>query len=138
MLNISEKLKFLIQLSKTEAVLNRKFSGQQGLGFGELAVLYAISQAPEGRIRRIDLADEVGLTASAVTRLLIPLEKIGVIKREAHQRDARVSYAIMTRPGKEMFENAITALEHKCNDLIPDSEASSIPQASSLLRSIAK
>jgi len=81
-MKISNQLKFLMQLSKTEAVVSRKLSAQ-GLGFGDLAVLYAISAAPEGKIRRVDLAQAVGLTASGVTRLLVPLEKIGVIKREA-------------------------------------------------------
>lgn len=134
---ISDKLKFLFLLSKADAVISRKLHGQ-GLGFGDLAVLYAISQAPDGRIRRIDLAEQVGLTASGVTRLLIPLEKIGVIKREAHERDARVSYAIMTRPGKQLFEDSLKWAELKCNDLMPEAEANKIEQATALLESVAK
>ena len=73
---IGNKLKFLMVLSKTEAKISRKLSGQ-GLGFGDLAVLYAISQAPEGKIRRRGFGRTGGLTASGVTRILIPLEKIG-------------------------------------------------------------
>lgn len=132
---ISNKLKFLMLIFKTGAVAGRKFSGQ-GLGFGDLAVLYAISQAPEGKIRRTDLAEAVGLTASGVTRLLVPLEKIGVVKREAHERDARASYVVMTKAGKELFENALALAEMRCADLIPDEQAKNIEAVNTLLSSI--
>jgi len=132
----TSKFKFLLQLAKVQNIMSRKFNGQ-GLGFGDLAVLYAISQAPDGKIRRVDLADAVGLTASGVTRILIPLEKIGVIRRETHERDARVSFAIMTRPGREMFENSLKSAEAKCEDLMPSEEAK-VAEAAELLESMAK
>jgi DNA-binding MarR family transcriptional regulator len=135
-MKISNQLKFLMQLSKTEAVVSRKLSAQ-GLGFGDLAVLYAISAAPEGKIRRVDLAQAVGLTASGVTRLLVPLEKIGVIKREAHELDGRVSYVVITKAGKELFEDVIKWTELKVADIIPQKQAKKVEQARTLLESIA-
>lgn len=134
---LSRKLKLLMQIVKAGSVIARKFNGM-GLGFGDLFVLYAISQAPEGKIRRIDLADEVGLTASGVTRLLVPLEKIGVVKREANARDARVSYVSLTKAGKEMFENSMKWMEMKCEDLIPGELEKKIEPSSALLESIAR
>lgn len=134
-MKIGKKLKFLMLLAKSDAVISRKFNGQ-GLGFGDLAVLYAISQAPEGKIRRIDLAEQVGLTASGVTRLLVPLEKIGVVKREAHEHDARASYTVLTRSGKELFENAVAWAEVKCDDLISAEQEKKIDQATELLSSM--
>lgn len=131
-MKISNKLKFLMQLSKTEAIVSRKFGGQ-GLGFVDLAVLYAISQAPDGKIRRIDLADEVGLTASGVTRLLIPLEKIGVVKREANEHDARISYVTMTKSGQQLFQDSLKWIEEKISDIIPDTEDKKLQQATELL-----
>jgi DNA-binding MarR family transcriptional regulator len=136
-MKISNRLKFLMQLSKTQSAVSRKLSGQ-GLSFGDLAVLYAISQAPEGKIRRIDLAEQVGLTASGVTRLLIPLEKIGIIKRQAHERDARVSFTLLTYAGKELLEDSLKWAEMKCEDLIPEDQAKKIDQASLLLESMSK
>ncbi len=126
-----------MQLSKTQSTVSRKLSGQ-GLSFGDLAVLYAISQAQEGKIRRIDLAEQVGLTASGVTRLLIPLEKIGIIKRQAHERDARVSFTLLTHAGKELLEDSLKWAEMKCEDLIPEDQAKKIDQASLLLESMSK
>jgi DNA-binding MarR family transcriptional regulator len=135
MTKISNQLNFLLLLSKTQTIIARKFSGQ-GLSFGDLAVLYAINQAPEGKIRRVDLAEKVGLTASGVTRLLIPLEKIGIIQREIYERDARVSFAKMTKAGKELFENSIKDAELKCEEFIQKDQNTKIEQATELLNSI--
>lgn len=137
MKKISQELQFLMTIAKVDAIISRKLNGG-GLGFGDLAVLYAISQAPEGKIRRTDLADQVGLTASGVTRLLVPLEKIGVIKRESHERDARVSYTTMTKSGKELFEDSMKWIEEKCADLLPRSQTSNLSQATNLLEQLVK
>jgi DNA-binding MarR family transcriptional regulator len=133
----SKKLQFLFAINKAEAVLSRTFGGQ-GLGFSDMAVLYAIYSAPEGKIRRVDLADVVGLTASGVTRLLVPLEKIGVVKREVHERDARASYVTLTRAGKELLLDVLKWAEHKTDDLLPDGHAKDIDSATKLLQHIAK
>ncbi len=135
MIKISNKLKFMMQLSKTGAIIGRKFHGQ-GLGFVDLAVMYSISQAPEGKIRRTDLAEQVGLTASGVTRLLVLLEKIGVVKREDSPHDGRTSYVKLTKSGQTMLEDSIKWIELCCDDFIPDSEVKKLDQASSLLDSI--
>lgn len=135
MQKISKKLKFLMQLTKTGAIIGRKFHGQ-GLGFVDLAVLYAISQAPEGKIRRTDLADQVGLTPSGVTRLLVLLEKIGVVKREESIHDGRTSYVKLTKSGQSLLEDSIKWIELRCDDFIPDSEVKKLEQASALLDSM--
>lgn len=135
MKKISNKLKFLMQLSKTGAIIGRKFQGQ-GLGFVDLAVLYAITQSPEQKIRRTDLADQVGLTASGVTRLLVLLEKIGVVKREDSTHDGRTSYVKLTKSGQTLLEDSLKWIELRCDDFIPDSESKRLDQASTLLDSI--
>jgi DNA-binding MarR family transcriptional regulator len=66
----------------------------------------------------------------------VPLEKIGVVKREAHERDARVSYVAITKSGKELFEDVIKYIEFKVNELIPQEQVKKINQASELLKSI--
>lgn len=135
-MNISKKLKFFMLLGKTNAFLARRFSSQ-GLGFGDVAVMYAISQAPNGKIRRVDLAEQLGLTASGVTRMLLPLEKIGVIRREVNERDARVSYAALTAAGKTLLENSLASAEVVCDDLIPDEKAKKLEELSEILTGIA-
>ncbi len=135
-MKISEKLEFLFLLSRADAVVSRKLSGQ-GLSLVDLAVLYAISQAPDGKIRRTDLAEQVGLTASAVTRLLLPLEKTGVVKREATEHDARVSFTVLTKAGKELLVDSLKWANFKADDLLPEAEAKKLDIARSLMRHIA-
>jgi DNA-binding MarR family transcriptional regulator len=135
MKDISKRLKFFFLMAKANAVLARKFSSQ-GLGFGDIAVLLAISRAPNEKIRRVDLADQLGLTASGVTRLLIPLEKIGVIKREINDRDARVSFAGITPAGKRLLMESIESAEVVCEDLIPDEKAKKLDELAEALTAI--
>ncbi len=124
---ISSKLKFIFQIGKAHAYLARRFSSQ-GLGFGDMAVLYQISKASGQKIRRVDLAEAVGLTASGVTRILVPLEKIGVVKRESNARDARVSFVTLTESGKELLRDSIKSAEVICDDLIPNEKSKKLEQ----------
>ena len=77
---VSESLGFCLALARTYATLSRQFDGRlgglHGLSFGDFTLLLQLCRAPGGRLRRVDLAQALGLTASAVTRALIPLEKI--------------------------------------------------------------
>ena len=131
----SDKFKFLMLIFKTGVIIGRKFSGQ-GLSFADLAILYAIDQAPEGKIRSTELAEQVGLPASGLTRLLNPLEKIGIVKIEAYGRDVRASFVVMTESGKGLFGNALKFAEMRCADLIPEEQEKKLELANTLLRSI--
>jgi DNA-binding MarR family transcriptional regulator len=62
--------------------------------------------APTQTIRRSDLAELVGLTPSGITRLINPMEKIGLVKKEENLRDARVSLVTLSTAGKQVYEDA--------------------------------
>jgi DNA-binding MarR family transcriptional regulator len=80
---LSPGLEFCLSLSRGYAALSRRFDGRlgswHGISFADFAILLQLRQAPDARLRRVDLAGQLGLTASAVTRALIPLEKIGLV-----------------------------------------------------------
>ena len=90
----------LLRLARILAEVNRRMDGRlgafHGLSFVDLAVLTEVQQSPSGVIRRVDLAEKLGLTQSAVTRILIPLEKIGLVKRRRDPNDARVGFTSIT------------------------------------------
>src|SRR5262245_35517993 len=98
---LGEQLRLCIALSKAAAMMARRFDGHlgscHGLSFGDFIVLLHLGRAPNGQLRRVDLAAQVGVTASAITRTLIPLEKIGLVSRRPDARDARVGYAVLTK-----------------------------------------
>ena len=81
---IDPSLLLLMNLSKVQSLLSRRFDrlSVHGIGFNDFMILYLLRQAPGEKMRRVDLADGIGLTSSGVTRMLVPMEKIGLIKRE--------------------------------------------------------
>jgi hypothetical protein len=88
----SPGLDFCLRLTRAYATLTRRLdnvlSGLHGLSFGDFMILYHLGRAPGKRLRRIDLAERLGLTASGVTRSLLPLEKLGLVTRQPDPRDA--------------------------------------------------
>jgi DNA-binding MarR family transcriptional regulator len=113
---------FCLRLARAHAVLLRRFDSalgnHHGISFGDFQVLNHLSRAPGGRLRRVDLAERLGLTASGVTRTLLPLEKIGLVSREPDPRDARVGYAAVTPAGQELLVNATVTTDLVSSDLL--------------------
>lgn len=120
MSTINHSLKFIMNLAKIQAVIARRFDklSVHGIGFNDFLILYLLQQAPGGKLRRIDLAENIGLTASGVTRMLLPLEKIGLIGRETNERDARVTYATLTAAGRQLYEEAKETANNIAKDII--------------------
>lgn len=83
-----------------------------GVGLSEYLVLNQLYIAKNQKMRRRDLAEQVGLSPSGVTRLLNPMEKIGLIAKEENPRDARVSLVTLSEAGKKIFEEARASFEH--------------------------
>ena len=50
--------------------------------------------------------------------MLLPMEKIGLVKKEINPRDARVSLVKITESGEELFENASISLDEKSEQLL--------------------
>jgi DNA-binding MarR family transcriptional regulator len=69
-------------------------------------VLTALSEAPGHRMRLQDLADEVVLSRSGLTRLLDRVEAAGLIRREPCETDRRGAYAVLTPAGEEAVARA--------------------------------
>lgn len=86
--------------------LDRALSTIRGLSFSEYRLLRALAIQPEARAMRVDLAQAVGLTPSAVTRALKPLEKLCYVETLKSDRDARRSLACLTDSGRELLSDA--------------------------------
>jgi DNA-binding MarR family transcriptional regulator len=57
-------------------------------------------------MRRVDLAQQVLLTPSGITRLLDGLQRCGFVEKAACDSDARVVYAKLTDAGREKLKQA--------------------------------
>jgi DNA-binding MarR family transcriptional regulator len=79
--------------------LNAQLTLEHGLTLSDFEVLLRLSRAQDRRMRRVDLADQVFLSASGVTRLLDGLERQGLVERASCASDRRVVYAVLTDAG---------------------------------------
>ncbi len=111
----------LISLINLNTRLEKSLSGPlslHGISLTEYMVLRQLARAPEQKLRRIDLAQQVGLSASGVTRLLNPMEKTGLIDKEQVERDARVSLVTLTSAGKKILEDAGTTFDQSAQSML--------------------
>ncbi len=132
--DISPTLSFFVSLSRIETVLSRRLDAKLGgLGWSDFLILYALSTAEGNRMRRVDLADTIGLTASGITRLLLPMEKIWLVRREAHDGDARVSYVALAPGGETKLWEAIERAEEYCSDIVHQAELPEIESANTII-----
>lgn len=86
--------------------LSAQLSTDHGLTLSDYEVLLRLARAPDRRMRRVDLAEQVLLTASGVTRLLDGLEQSGFVERANCAADRRVVYAVLTEDGLEKLRAA--------------------------------
>ena len=86
--------------------LSTRLEAQHGLTLSDYDVLVQLYLAEGNRLRRVDLARSVLLTASGITRLLDGLERAGLVEKARCSSDARVTYAVLTKAGIAKFEAA--------------------------------
>jgi DNA-binding MarR family transcriptional regulator len=90
----------------TTRALSGTLLAEHGLTLNDYEALMRLSRADDGRMRRVDLADELLLTASGVTRMLDGLEAAGYVERAACASDRRVVYAVITVAGRQKLRAA--------------------------------
>ncbi|OGF25071.1 hypothetical protein A2303_05615 [Candidatus Falkowbacteria bacterium RIFOXYB2_FULL_47_14] len=139
MKKINPKIKFCLDIAKFQTELSRRLDSRLGgLGWNEFIILYRLSREDGQKMRRIDLAEAVGLTASGITRLLLPMEKIGLVKKEANARDARVSLVALAPGGRTKLSEGLERMEIFCDDLIPSGKTKKAEELSDLLTDLNK
>lgn len=99
-----------------------------GIGVSDYLVLNQLYAAPNQKIRRSDLAEQVGLSPSGVTRLLNPMEKMGLVKKEENPRDARVSLVALTTAGIKVYEDAQVSFNHASTALLEQLDKSELDE----------
>ena len=104
------ELEPFVNFLRAHAAVVRELSSElvaaHGLTINDYEVLLRLSRAESSRMRRVDLAQEVLLTPSGITRLLEGLERSGFVERVACKEDLRVSYAQLTSAGRTKLRAA--------------------------------
>lgn len=120
MQSTTPQAEFIMLQSSLSTRLTKRVESQlsfHGISFTEYMILRFLNEAPKKTMRRIDLAESVGISASGVTRLLAPMEKRKLVEKEANARDARVSLVKLTKPGERVYKEATESFEHSADFL---------------------
>ena len=118
---MSQNEELIITLATLQSHLLKKIDQNlsvHGISFSEFLVLHHLHGAPNMTMRRIDLAECIGLSASGVTRLVNPMEKNHLVRKEVNARDARVSLVQLSETGQELHKNAKASFEQCSDDLL--------------------
>jgi DNA-binding MarR family transcriptional regulator len=95
------------------AELERYLEAESGLSQQWFEVLLRLARSPDGRMRMSDLARQVIMTPSGLTRAIDRMEEAGLVRRDPCPSDRRVFYTVLTAKGRRRIESALPGhLEH--------------------------
>jgi DNA-binding MarR family transcriptional regulator len=118
----SAAIDVFVRLVRANAAVTRQLSAQlsadHGLNLSAYEALLHLARAPDSRMRRVDLANGLLLTAGGVTRLLDGLERDGFVAREECSSDRRVSYAVLTEAGRDKLRTASKSHVRQIRELL--------------------
>ena len=96
----------LTAFTRVNAVLAREMEAETPISLEWYAILLMLAQSENASMRPSDLADQIGLSRSATTRLVDRLEYDGLVERRACESDRRGTFVLLTPRGQEVFTEA--------------------------------
>jgi DNA-binding MarR family transcriptional regulator len=112
--------------------LTARLVEQHDLTLSEYEVLLLLARAPDRRMRRVDVAQEVRLSPSGVTRMLDRLEATDLVEKGSCASDARVTYAVLSDAGlaklKECTPSHFAAVERLLGERLDEDEVASLAE----------
>ncbi len=139
MSSLTHSMQLILTLVKTQGQVLKPLESTlsvHGISFTEWLVMHRLYQSSDQTIKRVSLADAIGVTASGVTRLLLPMEKVGWVERVTNARDARVSLVRLTSGGLEAYQQATNSIEHAANRVTNMMNQQQVEQCMGLLSSL--
>lgn len=109
------ELSLVLDLALARTLVTRDvdntLGAHHGLGLSDLALLLELEAAPQGRMRRVELANRLGVTTSGVARQLGQLERRKIVTRESNPADARLALVVLTEAGEKLLAQALATAE---------------------------
>lgn len=132
----TDAMETLLALAAAHAVATRSLEAG-GLSFAELRLLLTLRGASDGR-RPTEMAQELHLSPSGVTRALLPLEKRGIVERKRDPDDGRASHVSLTPAGRTLLDDAVTAAGERGQKLLRRLSVGQTKQLQRLLEEISR
>jgi DNA-binding MarR family transcriptional regulator len=116
------ELSFVLDLALARTLVTRDvdntLGAHHGLGLNDLALLLELRSAPQGKMRRVELANRLGVTTSGVARQLGQLERRKIVARESNPADARLALAVLTAAGEALLAQALATAEEDAETVL--------------------
>src|SRR5205807_8811517 len=87
--------------------VERDLDSTVGVPVSWFEVLLRLGRSPEHQLRMAELARQVGLSTSGLTRLIDRIEEAGYVRREACPSDRRGANAVLTDEGTALLHKAL-------------------------------
>lgn len=128
----------MLRLIQTADLLSARLAGEfsavHGLSVNEFFLLMHLDRASLNRLARVELARRMHVSASTVTRMASPMEKLGLVSRQVDERDARLAYVVLTDAGKRKLDEAKATFAKQADAAFEDRwDTSELKQLSELL-----
>lgn len=121
MKHLTLSIQFFLQLAKTQNALTNRFDrALGGLSLTEFLVLTELELSPTKQLRRIELAEALGVTSSGISKILLPMMKVHLIKDGKTSDDARVRSVEATAAGREKMHDEMVRLQFLVDELLPE------------------
>lgn len=95
--------------SRLDARLNRELQRSSGLSLADYDVLVLLTEAPRGRLRVFELADDLQWEQSRLSHHLRRMQGRGLVGREECATDRRGAFVVLTEAGRDAIERAAPA-----------------------------
>ena len=93
--------------AKVSCSLEKALQDEHGIGLSEFEILDRLVDANRGNYRMNDLAQDIYLSQSALSRAVARLEKEGLVTRNLCTEDRRGVFVCLTERGHETYAAAL-------------------------------
>ncbi|MEV6337224.1 MarR family transcriptional regulator [Nocardia vinacea] len=104
---VAEWRELLDRHAVVSCALEKELQGKHDIGLSEFETLDRLVDAACGDYRMSDLANDIYLSQSALSRAVARLERDGLVSRSMCAEDRRAIFVCLTEKGREVHESAL-------------------------------
>ncbi len=103
---LTNAIRLIQSADEIRARVSGEFAAVHGLSVNEFFLLMQLERSTLHRLARTELAKRMHVSPSTVTRMARPMEKLGLLGRQADERDARLAFVVLTEAGLQKVNEA--------------------------------
>ncbi|WP_194816769.1 MarR family winged helix-turn-helix transcriptional regulator [Nocardia sp. XZ_19_385] len=104
---VGEWRELLDRHAAVSCALEKALQGEHQIGVSEFETLDRLIDANSGDYRMSDLAEDIYLSQSALSRTVARLERDGLVSRRMCVDDRRAIFVCLTEKGREVYQQAL-------------------------------